>query len=73
MEPESLWGRVGSGESPLTGGGAPIPTLPGDYPAYYAAVATALRDGGPNPVTAAGGGRRPATSWRRPAARPARA
>lgn len=52
VEPESLWGRVGSGESPLTGGGRPEPTLPGDYPAYYAAVARALSDGGANPVTA---------------------
>ncbi|GGL71327.1 oxidoreductase [Streptomyces fumigatiscleroticus] len=52
VEPESLWGRVGSGESPLTGGGRPEPTLPGDYPAYYAAVARALREGGPNPVPA---------------------
>ena len=52
-EPEELWGRVGSGESPLTGGGRPVRTLPGDYPAYYAAVAKALADGGPNPVTAA--------------------
>ncbi|MFE5535023.1 Gfo/Idh/MocA family oxidoreductase [Streptomyces sp. NPDC056492] len=51
-EPEHLWGRVGSGESPLTGGGAPVPTAPGDYPAYYAAVAAALREGGPAPVTA---------------------
>ncbi|MEV6181227.1 Gfo/Idh/MocA family oxidoreductase [Streptomyces sp. NPDC052015] len=51
-EPESLWGRVGAGESPLTGGGSPVETLPGDYPAYYAAVAKALTDGGPNPVTA---------------------
>ncbi|MFF4958469.1 Gfo/Idh/MocA family oxidoreductase [Streptomyces sp. NPDC001222] len=51
-EPESLWGRIGAGESPLTGGGSPVPTLPGDYPAYYAAVAEALRAGGPNPVTA---------------------
>jgi predicted dehydrogenase len=51
-EPESLWGRVGSGESPLTGGGRPVPTLPGDYPAYYAAVARALVQDGPNPVTA---------------------
>ncbi|ANS65490.1 oxidoreductase [Streptomyces lincolnensis] len=51
-EPESLWGRVGAGESPLTGGGHAQPTLPGDYPAYYAAVAKALLDGGPNPVTA---------------------
>ncbi|NJQ01879.1 Gfo/Idh/MocA family protein [Streptomyces zingiberis] len=51
-EPESLWGRLGAGESPLTGGGRPVPTLPGDYPAYYAAVAAALRAGGPPPVTA---------------------
>jgi predicted dehydrogenase len=50
-EPETLWGRVGSGESPLTGGGRPEPTLPGDYPAYYAAVAKALLEDGPNPVT----------------------
>lgn len=62
VEPESLWGRVGAGgpsqtfstggESPLTGGGRPEPTLPGAYPAYYAAIAAALRDGAPNPVTA---------------------
>ncbi|MCX5407002.1 Gfo/Idh/MocA family oxidoreductase [Streptomyces sp. NBC_00335] len=51
-EPEHLWGRLGSGESPLTGGGTPVRTAPGDYPAYYAAVAAALRDGGPAPVTA---------------------
>ncbi|MER6124525.1 Gfo/Idh/MocA family oxidoreductase [Streptomyces sp. NPDC001795] len=51
-EPESLWGRIGAGESPLTGGGDPVPTVPGDYPAYYAAIAKALREGGPNPVTA---------------------
>ncbi|MET8135799.1 Gfo/Idh/MocA family oxidoreductase [Streptomyces sp. NPDC005251] len=52
IEPEALWGRVGSGESPLTGGGRPEPTVPGAYPAYYAAVAAAIRDGGPNPVSA---------------------
>ncbi|MET8097065.1 Gfo/Idh/MocA family oxidoreductase [Streptomyces sp. NPDC005236] len=52
VEPEALWGRVGSGESPLTGGGRPEPTVPGAYPAYYAAVAAAIRDGGPNPVSA---------------------
>ncbi|MET9405527.1 Gfo/Idh/MocA family oxidoreductase [Streptomyces sp. NPDC002935] len=52
IEPEALWGRVGSGESPLTGGGRPAPTVPGAYPAYYAAVAAAIRDGGPGPVTA---------------------
>ncbi|WP_156726638.1 Gfo/Idh/MocA family oxidoreductase [Streptomyces apocyni] len=52
VEPEERWGRVGSGESPLTGGGRVVPTLPGDYPAYYAAIVAALREGGPNPVTA---------------------
>ncbi|KNB49395.1 Gfo/Idh/MocA family oxidoreductase [Streptomyces caatingaensis] len=52
-EPQPAWGRLGAGESPLTGGGEPFPTLPGDYPAYYAAVARALRDGGAPPVTAA--------------------
>ncbi|WBB59133.1 Gfo/Idh/MocA family oxidoreductase [Streptomyces sp. WMMC500] len=52
-EPESAWGRLGAGESPLTGGGEPVPTLPGDYPAYYAGIAEALRTGAPPPVTAA--------------------
>ncbi|MGW2086711.1 Gfo/Idh/MocA family oxidoreductase [Streptomyces sp. NPDC001880] len=51
-EPEQLWGRIGSGESPLSGGGIPVRTLPGDYPAYYAAVADALRGKGENPVNA---------------------
>ncbi|AGS69816.1 oxidoreductase [Streptomyces collinus] len=51
-EPEALWGRIGAGQSPLTGGGDPVPTLRGDYPAYYAAVAAALAGDGPNPVTA---------------------
>ncbi|CAL9431440.1 putative oxidoreductase YdgJ [Streptomyces sp. enrichment culture] len=51
-EAEPLWGRVGSGESPLTGGGRVEPSLPGDYPAYYAAVVKALLEGGPNPVSA---------------------
>jgi predicted dehydrogenase len=52
LEPESHWGHVGAGESPQTGGGRPEPTLPGDYPAYYAAIAGALLKGGRNPVTA---------------------
>ncbi|NED10267.1 Gfo/Idh/MocA family oxidoreductase [Streptomyces sp. SID9124] len=51
-EGEELWGRLGAGESPLTGGGTPVRTLPGDYPAYYAAVNDALRGTGDNPVTA---------------------
>ncbi|WP_329457718.1 Gfo/Idh/MocA family oxidoreductase [Streptomyces sp. NBC_01497] len=52
VEPESLWGRLGAGESPLTGGGTPVPTVPGDYPAYYAGIADALRAGTAPPVTA---------------------
>ncbi|MFE2429654.1 Gfo/Idh/MocA family oxidoreductase [Streptomyces sp. NPDC059373] len=47
-EPESAWGTVGAGDDTRT-----VPTLPGDYPAYYAAIAAALRDGTPPPVTAA--------------------
>ncbi|MER6840765.1 Gfo/Idh/MocA family oxidoreductase [Streptomyces platensis] len=52
VEPESCRGRLGAGSSPQSGGGEPVPTLPGDYPAYYAAIARALRDGGRPPVTA---------------------
>ncbi|WP_338898063.1 Gfo/Idh/MocA family oxidoreductase [Streptomyces sp. TG1A-60] len=52
LEPEELRGRVGAGDSPLTGGGSPVPTLPGAYPAYYEAVAAALHGTGDNPVTA---------------------
>ncbi|MFJ3820367.1 Gfo/Idh/MocA family protein [Streptomyces nodosus] len=52
QEPEPLWGRIGAGESPLTDGGTPVPSLPGDYPAYYAAIVGALREGSANPVTA---------------------
>ncbi|MFI5809088.1 Gfo/Idh/MocA family oxidoreductase [Streptomyces sp. NPDC051561] len=51
-EPKEMWGRLGSGESPLTGGGTPVPTLPGDYPAYYAAIADSLRTHSEPPVTA---------------------
>ncbi|MGW5100393.1 Gfo/Idh/MocA family oxidoreductase [Streptomyces sp. NPDC004100] len=51
-EESELWGRLGAGESPVTGGGTAVETLPGDYPAYYAAVAAAVRGTGPNPVTA---------------------
>jgi predicted dehydrogenase len=51
-EPKEMWGALGAGESPLTGGGEPVPTLPGDYPSYYRAVAAAVSGGGPNPVTA---------------------
>lgn len=65
--PESARGTIGAGDDTR-----PVPTLPGDYPAYYAAVATALRDGTPPPVTRP---RRPTrwTCWRRPGCRPGRA
>ncbi len=46
-EPESAWGTLGT-----DGSVRPVPSLPGDYPAFYAAVAAALRDGTPPPVTA---------------------
>ena len=46
-EPESAWGTLGAGDT-----ARPLPTLPGDYPAYYPAVARALREGSAPPVTA---------------------
>ncbi|RLL67063.1 oxidoreductase [Streptomyces sp. Z26] len=46
-EPEAEWGALGSLD-----GTEPVRTLPGDYPAYYAGIATALRTGTPPPVTA---------------------
>ncbi|SFF64083.1 Predicted dehydrogenase [Actinacidiphila alni] len=46
-EPESAWGTVGTDDNVR-----PVPSVPGDYPAFYAAVAAALRDGTPPPVTA---------------------
>ncbi|MGV9312551.1 Gfo/Idh/MocA family oxidoreductase [Streptomyces sp. NPDC003691] len=49
---ESRWGRIGAGEPADTGGGRPVPTVPGDYPAYYELIARALREGTPPPVTA---------------------
>lgn len=52
VEPESRWGHLGAGSSPQTGGAERVPTLPGDYPAYYAAIERALREGGQPPVTA---------------------
>lgn len=52
-EPETAWGRLTVGQSTLTGDGEPVPSLPGDYPGYYAGVEAALRHGGSPPVTAA--------------------
>jgi predicted dehydrogenase len=46
-EPESAWGTTGTDEN-----ARPVASLPGDYPAFYAAVETALRDGSAPPVTA---------------------
>ncbi|MEV6222365.1 Gfo/Idh/MocA family oxidoreductase [Nocardia fluminea] len=39
------WGTFGAGDDLR-----PIPTLPGDYPAFYAGMAAALLDGAPVPV-----------------------
>ena len=44
-EAEDRWGTLADGT-----GERPLETEPGDYPAYYAAIATALHDGGPPPV-----------------------
>jgi len=44
VEPER-WGLLGA--EPDIG---PVPTLPGDYPAFYAAMAAAILDGKPVPV-----------------------
>lgn len=44
-EPQEAWGVLGAGPA-----ARPVPTAPGDYPAFYAGVAGALRDGGPPPV-----------------------
>lgn len=42
---ESEWGLLGTPEE-----GHRYPSLPGDYPAFYAGVVTSLRDGAPAPV-----------------------
>ncbi|MDJ1133264.1 Gfo/Idh/MocA family oxidoreductase [Streptomyces iconiensis] len=47
VEPESAWGTLGALDETRT-----VPTLDGDYPAFYDAVAAALREGTPPPVTA---------------------
>lgn len=44
-EPPERWGRLGAGDA-----WAVVPTERGDYPAFYAAIAAALRDGTPPPV-----------------------
>ncbi|MGD9485341.1 Gfo/Idh/MocA family oxidoreductase [Streptomyces sp. TRM70308] len=47
VEPRSAWGTLGEEQD-----ARPVPTVDGDYPAYYAAVATAVRAGEAPPVTA---------------------
>ena len=47
VEPEAAWGILGD-----LGARRPVPTLDGDYPAYYAGIAAALRGGTAPPVTA---------------------
>ncbi|OEV13863.1 Gfo/Idh/MocA family oxidoreductase [Streptomyces nanshensis] len=47
VEPEIAWGTLGDLDARR-----PVPTLDGDYPAYYAGIVTALREGTPPPVTA---------------------
>ena len=43
-EPPEAWGLLGAEEL------RPVPTVPGDYTAFYDGVARALREGGPPPV-----------------------
>lgn len=45
-EPEAAWGRLGT-----PGRMRPVPTEPGAYGEFYAAVRDSLRDGSPPPVT----------------------
>ena len=45
VTPEFEWGTVGVGE-PYQ----PVPTEPGDYPAFYAGVAASILEGAPSPV-----------------------
>jgi predicted dehydrogenase len=47
-EPESAWGVLATAEHR-----APVPAQQGNYSAYYAAFAAAVRNGGPPPVSAA--------------------
>lgn len=46
VEPESLWGTFGSGDTH-----ARVPTEVGNYAPFYAGVARAILDGAPPPVT----------------------
>lgn len=46
MEPESQWGLLG-----VEGEATPVPTKPGCYQYFYAAMVSAIRDGAPVPVS----------------------
>jgi scyllo-inositol 2-dehydrogenase (NADP+) len=45
-EPEAVWGVLGNASD----GFEPVPTRRGDYPAFYAGVAAAVRGGSDPPV-----------------------
>ncbi len=45
VEPASAWGRLGTEEDSEA-----VPTERGDYPAFYAGIVAAMRDGAPPPV-----------------------
>jgi scyllo-inositol 2-dehydrogenase (NADP+) len=47
-EPETSWGRLGTGDTTRA-----VPSEPGNYPRFYAELATAIATGGAPPVTAA--------------------
>lgn len=49
-ESDASWGWLGCGGPIFDGVGARVPTVAGDYPAYYRGVVAALRDGAPPPV-----------------------
>lgn len=48
VTPEAEWGLLGITGSP--NGLTPVPTEPGDYPAFYSGMAASIRDGAPVPV-----------------------
>jgi predicted dehydrogenase len=49
-EAEAQWGRIGAADGVRT-----VPSVPGDYPRFYAGVAAALAGTAPPPVTSAEG------------------
>lgn len=58
LEPESAWGTLITAADPNIPKSLErrtVPTLPGDYRAFYRAVAASIQDGAPLPVTARDG------------------